>query len=271
MRYDLPACGVTPERVRPHREASGQYEGCMITNTRRGILTAALTALPLFAITPAVHAADLLAPTPASFSPVAVAPVPVAAPALLTLSDAVGQLPVAAEQREGYKRELYKHWNKGLNATDGCDTRREVILSEAVESPQVSAGCKLTGGSWTSAFDGVTVTDAGGLDVDHMVPLAEVHDSGGFAWDATRREAYANDQDSALTLIAVTAKSNRSKSDKDPAQWLPPAADYRCQYAAEWTATKLRWTLAADADELQALQDLAAECPTTLVAYEPAP
>lgn len=168
----------------------------MITNTVRGILTAALTTLPLFAITPAAHAADLLAPTPASFSPVAAAPAPVAAPALLTLSDAVGQLPVATEQREGYKRELYKHWNKGLNATDGCDTRREVILSEAVESPQVATGCKLTGGSWTSAYDGVTVTDAGGLDVDHMVPLAEVHDSGGFAWDATRREAYANDQDS---------------------------------------------------------------------------
>ncbi|MFF1341913.1 hypothetical protein ACFVYT_29130 [Streptomyces sp. NPDC058290] len=57
------------------------------------------------------------------------------------------QLTVADEAREGYVRTLYKHWNKGLNAGDSCDTRKEVILSEAVEAPQVAAGCKLTGGS----------------------------------------------------------------------------------------------------------------------------
>ncbi|MGW6202524.1 HNH endonuclease family protein [Streptomyces sp. NPDC055089] len=243
----------------------------MITHTVRGVLAAALTALPLFVISPDVHAAGLPSSVPAPFSTAVAPAAPGPAPALMTLSDAVGQIPVAAEQREGYKRELYKHWNKGLNATDGCDTRREVILSEAVQAPDVAAGCKLSGGSWTSAYDGVTVTDAGGLDVDHMVPLAEVHDSGGYDWDPARREAYANDQDSPLTLIAVTAKSNRSKADKDPAQWMPPAADYRCQYTAEWTATKLRWTLAADEAELQALQNLAAECPTTMVVYDPAP
>lgn len=44
----------------------------------------------------------------------------------------------------------------------------------------------------------------------------------------------------------------------------------RCQYAAEWTPTKLRWNLAADEAELQALQNLAVECPTTVVVYEPA-
>ncbi len=191
--------------------------------------------------------------------------------ATLPLLDAVERIPVAVEQREGYKRELYKHWNKGLDAGDGCDTRREVIISEAIKAPVVTAGCKLTGGSWLSPYDGVTVSDAGKLDVDHMVPLAEVHDSGGYAWDAGRREAYANDQGSPSTLIAVTAKSNRSKSDKDPAQWLPPAADYRCTYAAEWTGTKLRWELAADEAERQALLALAGECPTTTVVYGTAP
>ncbi|WLQ45622.1 HNH endonuclease family protein (plasmid) [Streptomyces laculatispora] len=243
----------------------------MITKPMRGIVAAALTALPLFATAPAAHAVDLPSTAPASFSTATTATAADSVPALLTLADGVGRIPVAAEQREGYKRELYKHWNKGLDATDGCDTRREVILSEAVEAPHVAAGCKLSGGSWTSAYDGTRVTDAGGLDVDHMVPLAEVHDSGGYGWDPKRREAYANDQDSPLTLIAVTAKSNRSKADKDPAQWLPPSADYRCQYAAEWTATKLRWDLAGDEAELEALQNLAAECPTTMVAYDPAP
>ncbi|MFE1793653.1 hypothetical protein ACFW7J_35520 [Streptomyces sp. NPDC059525] len=76
---------------------------------------------------------------------------------------------MAPEHRDGYRRDLYKHWNRGLNASDGCDTRKEVILSEAVEAPHVAAGCKLTGGSWRSAYDNLIVTDAARLDVDHLL------------------------------------------------------------------------------------------------------
>ncbi|GHG13581.1 hypothetical protein ACFFSH_30900 [Streptomyces filamentosus] len=39
---------------------------------------------------------------------------------------------------------------------------------------------------------------------------------------------------------AVTARSNRAKAGKDPAQWILPAPSARCRYATEWTATKLR-------------------------------
>ncbi|MEU9088210.1 hypothetical protein [Streptomyces sp. NPDC048357] len=78
----------------------------------------------------------------------------------LPLFEAIDRLPVAVEHREGYKRDLYKHWNRGLNSGDGCDTRKEVILAEAVEGPAVAAGCKLTGGSWRRAYDDVVVTDA---------------------------------------------------------------------------------------------------------------
>ncbi|MEU9946535.1 HNH endonuclease family protein [Streptomyces lavendulae] len=189
----------------------------------------------------------------------------------LPLFEAIDRLPVAVEHREGYKRDLYKHWNKGLNAGDGCDTRKEVILAEAVGAPQVTAGCKLTGGSWHSAYDNVVVTDAARLDVDHFVPLAEVYDSEQTPWSAARREAYANDQASPDTLIAVSAASNRSKSDKDPAEWLPSDGPYHCTYAATCVGTKLRWDLAVDENERQALLGLAEDCQTTTVVYEPAP
>ncbi|MFE0654763.1 HNH endonuclease family protein [Streptomyces sp. NPDC059534] len=188
---------------------------------------------------------------------------------MLSLFEAIDQVPVAAEHREGYSRTLYKHWNKGLNATDGCNTRKETILAEAVEAPLVTAGCQLTGGSWLSAYDNVVVTDAARLDVDHFVPLAEVYDSEQTPWSPARREAYANDQDSPDTLIVVTAASNRSKADKDPAEWLPSDASYHCTYAATWVGTKLRWDLAADEDERQALLGLAEDCSETIVSYEP--
>ncbi|MFB7359467.1 HNH endonuclease family protein [Streptomyces gardneri] len=239
----------------------------MITNLMRRALPAlALAALPVLA-TPLPAVADV---SHVQRTQLRGAPGP-STQVLLTLFEAIDQIPVAAEHREGYSRTLYKHWNKGLNPSDGCNTRKEVILTEAVEAPQIAAGCALTGGSWLSPYDGVVVTDAARLDVDHFVPLAEVYDSEQTPWSPARREAYANDQDSPDTLIAVTAASNRSKSDKDPAEWLPSDASYHCTYATTWVGTKLRWNLAADEDERQALLGLAEECPTALVSYEPVP
>lgn len=80
---------------------------------------------------------------------------------------------------------------------------------------------------------------------------------------------HANDQGSSQSLIAVTARSNRSKADQDPAQWLPAAADVHCRYAAEWVTTELCWTLTIDATEQAALNALAAACPDQSVIYEP--
>ncbi|MEU3407537.1 HNH endonuclease family protein [Streptomyces sp. NPDC006670] len=238
----------------------------MIKNLlRRGLPALALCALPLLSSAPSAHSA----PTAPGLGTAAAAPAGVRAP--LPLYEAIDRLPVAPEHRDGYRRDLYKHWNRGLNASDGCDTRKEVILSEAVEAPQVAAGCKLAGGSWRSAYDNLVVTAAARLDVDHFVPLAEVYDSERTPWSAARREAYANDQGSPDTLIAVSAASNRSKADKDPAEWLPSDASYHCTYAATWVGTKLRWDLAVDETERQALLGLAEDCPTTTVAYETAP
>ncbi len=49
--------------------------------------------------------------------------------------------------------------------------------------------------------------------------------AGAPGWTAARREAYANDLGQASSLVAVTARSKRTKADQDPAEWLPPSAD----------------------------------------------
>ncbi|MER7952375.1 HNH endonuclease family protein [Streptomyces sp. NPDC096079] len=190
---------------------------------------------------------------------------------LLTLPAAVATLPVAEEaQNDTYDRARFRHWNRGLNLTDSCNTRSEVLVSEAVEAPEIGANCSLTGGAWWSYYDETEVRSAPGLDIDHLVPLKEAWGSGAWEWTAERREAYANDQGSPVSLIAVTARSNRAKADKDPAQWMPPAASAQCRYATEWTATKLRWGLSVDPAEADTLQALAAECPGAIVDFEPA-
>ncbi|MFI5740911.1 HNH endonuclease family protein [Streptomyces anulatus] len=205
--------------------------------------------------------------------PLLSAPAAQAAPAaeVTTLADAVGLVQVTEEDRSGYTRSSFKHWNSGDNKSDGCNTRNEVLLAEAVVAPTVEAGCKLTGGTWISYYDGQEVTSAGALDVDHMVPLAEAWDSGASTWTAARREAYANDQGADTSLVAVTARSNRQKSDQDPADWMPPSLEAQCRYVGEWVSTKLRWQLTADDRELEALKVYSeGPCEDTIVRYTPA-
>jgi hypothetical protein len=175
----------------------------------RGLPAALLTVLSLTTGTPA-HAAETV-----------------------PLAEAVASLPLATESRDGYTREAFKHWNSGDDPADGCTTRNEVLITEAVAPPTVGPRCQLTGGTWWSYYDQTMVTSASGLDIDHMVPLAEAWDSGASARTAQRREAYANDQGQEVSLVAVTARSNRSKADQDPAHWMPPAGDVHCRYAAE--------------------------------------
>ncbi|MEW1892237.1 HNH endonuclease family protein [Streptomyces sp. NPDC085659] len=187
------------------------------------------------------------------------------------LADAVGLVTVREEDRTGYSRTEFKHWNSGDDKSDGCNTRNEVLIAEAVIAPAVEAGCKLTGGTWRSYYDGQEVTSAGSLDIDHMVPLAEAWDSGASTWTPARREAYANDQGADISLVAVTARTNRQKADQDPADWMPPSPEAQCRYVGEWVATKLRWQLTADVRELEALEVYAeGPCEDTVVRYAPA-
>ncbi|WP_327350096.1 HNH endonuclease family protein [Streptomyces sp. NBC_01321] len=187
----------------------------------------------------------------------------------LSLAEAIAKIPKGDEDRTGYKRTSFRLWADADG--DGCDTRKEVLIAEAVKAPERGARCALTGGEWKSYYDEVTVDAATKLDIDHVVPLAEAWDSGASEWDANRRERYANDLDAERSLVAVTAKTNRSKGDKDPRDWLPPAASAQCTYGADWVGTKLRWKLTADAKERAALEKLAQGCGDTVVKYEVAP
>lgn len=177
------------------------------------------------------------------------------------LKTAISELPVGAEDRTGYVRTAFKHW---IDADgDGCDTREEVLIAEAVVKPTVGAGCTLTGGKWYSYYDARTWTDKSDLDVDHLVPLAEAWDSGASGWTAAQRQEYANDLGDDRDLVAVTDSVNQSKSDQDPAEWMP--TQEKCRYVGEWVAVKVRWRLTVDSSEKAALTSLSSSCSNTTI------
>ena len=174
------------------------------------------------------------------------------------LHRAIDRLPVATETRKGYDRSRFEHWVDGDG--DCQDTRDEVL---AAESLVAVSGCDIQRGKWLSYYDGVTTALSTGFDVDHLVPLAEAWDSGAKRWNDATRRRYANDLRDARTLVAVTASANRSKSDRDPAEWMPSLD--ACKYVRQWVAVKTRWRLTVDRAEKHALQDWGADCKNSTI------
>jgi hypothetical protein len=163
------------------------------------------------------------------------------------------------ESHTGYVRELFNLW---IDANgNGCNTRAEVLITESMSSVTRHGPCTIDVGSWVSLYDGLTLTAAGDLDIDHVVPLSEAWKSGAWQWDAATREQFANDLGYAGSLLAVSAHANRSKGDKDPAQWMPQAGE-ACDYVERWIAVKYRWSLSVDTAERNTLSATLSGCAT---------
>ena len=181
-------------------------------------------------------------------------PLPTPAPTAIPIGPGaaalLNELDVQPESDADYDRDDWPHWSD-LDG-DGCNTRCEVLAAE-----------QLPDGSWYSVFDGRSTTVAREFDIDHLVPLAEAHESGGWEWDRSTRQRFANDETYAHSLIAVSASSNRSKGKRDPGEWLPPDADSHCFYADAWVRVKHRWSLSVDVNELIALGRILTDCPET--------
>ncbi|KAB8164288.1 DUF1524 domain-containing protein [Streptomyces sp. 3MP-14] len=155
---------------------------------------------------------------------------------------------------EGYSRDRFPHWS----TEDGCTVRQQVLQRDG-EEVRVGDDCQPTSGTWLSPYDNVTVTEAGEVDIDHMVPLANAWRSGADEWSDDEREVFAND----LTrpqLLAVTARSNREKGDQGPDTWVPEADAFHCVYGRAWTAVKHHYELTVTEAERDTLTELLDTC-----------
>ena len=152
---------------------------------------------------------------------------------------------------------------------NGCNQRDDVLLRDAVPgsttvAQQDSCDHDVLAGTWHDPYTGSTLTfddlkdpaQAQGIQIDHVVPLAEAWVSGADRWTDDQRRAFANDLNE---LIAVDGPTNASKGDDDPAAWRPRKG-YQCTYARHWIAVKSRYDLAVDSSEVRALQEMLGYC-----------
>lgn len=200
---------------------------------------------------PAALSAALLGATaaPASATPPGI-------PSAATAASRLAALAVAAESHGStYDRDLFPHW---ITISGTCNTRETVLKRDGANVTTDSA-CAAKSGTWYSPYDGATWTQASDLDIDHMVPLAEAWASGAWSWTTSRRQSFANDL-AGPQLWAVTDNVNQAKSDKDPAEWKPSVAAFRCTYARAWIQVKWSWGLTVDSSEKSALNTMLGAC-----------
>jgi hypothetical protein len=184
-------------------------------------------------------------------------------PWLLWLALAVAAVAcwLVAARAPAYERADWRHW---IDADGDCrDTRQEVLARDAFLGTVVwdAAGCRVVQGRWMDPYSDEHITDPARLDVDHVVPLAWAAAHGGEVWSPARKEAFANELGYRGALVATTARMNRQKGAKGPAEWIPPRDGYTaCEYGTAWSIMVTLYDLRLETAERDAIRLLVSKC-----------
>ena len=161
-------------------------------------------------------------------------------PATRACFDIRVDLPIAAEPspREGYERPTVNRYQN-----------QELEIYRQLRMDQTPYTCATIGGE-----EGLSNREEEeGTDVEHIVALAEAHDSGLSADDMV---TFSGDP---FNLTVAMPYENRTvKSDRDAADYLPQ--HNQCWFAARVIAVKQRWGLSVDEREAQFLKTALAGC-----------
>ena len=181
-----------------------------------------------------------------------------------TSSNLLDNLTVAAQNTTvTYDRDDWQHW---IDADGDCqDTRAEVLIrdSSAPVTFTSSSNCTVKTGQWLDPWTTITFSVASDVDIDHTVPLANAHRSGGWNFSATEKRNFANDLENIDALRAMDDSTNSSKGSRGPESWKPPAEDSWCDYATDWASIKIRWELTVITAEYNALAQMLDTCDGT--------
>jgi hypothetical protein len=172
-----------------------------------------------------------------------------------------------AEKCPKYKRSMYGAW---IDADgDKQDTQSEVLIEENIgniifktaKQKEVLSGlwkCPFTGNEYTRVTEVINGKRKFYIDIDHIVPLGEAHESGGWKWPKEKKVKYANYLKDPNHLMAVSASANRSKGQRDIAEWPKNRETFPFikEYARIWTSIKVKWGLTADQKELHVLHTI---------------
>lgn len=122
-----------------------------------------------------------------------------------------------------------------------------------------SGQSRAIGGDFIDPYTGDKVTvvkgDSNDTNVDHVIPLHEIEQSldNENSLSHAEKVSIANDMDN---IQIVGASVNKSKSDQDPAEWLPSYEPSQCTYVISIIKVKKKYDLNTDSAESRAIKDV---------------
>ncbi|WP_372698333.1 HNH endonuclease family protein [Arthrobacter sp. JSM 101049] len=162
----------------------------------------------------------------------------------------------------GYNRNAkfgngFKDFNRNK-----CDERQDTLKRDMSRVKYKDRKrCQVASGRLDDAYTGRAVNwkvKAGSVDIDHVVALKNAWISGAQRLSQSQRQALANDP---LNLMASSASANRSKGDRNAAEWLPSNKRFRCQYVATQISVKRKYALSVTPTEKSAMARVLKTCP----------
>lgn len=222
------------------------------------LLGAAAAVLVATAVTPA------LSGRPSTSAPVTTTSTALAPDAQTAIAQ-LEQLKVAEpDHASSYQRTAF---GPAWADTDhnGCDQRNDSLNRALVDvtTEPGTHGCVVLSGTLHDPYTGQTIAFHRGaqtsqlVQIDHVVPLAWAWRQGASGWTAQQREIFAT---KAINLQAVDGAANQAKSDKGPADWMPPNPGYRCTYAIRFVQVLAAYNLTVDPADDHALQTQLRSC-----------
>lgn len=217
---------------------------------RYGLVAAALAATAVLSVTDYGGALIDAAETPRTEPQ----RVPAAAPAELEAL----RIAEPGPMRDYSRRAFGQRWSDDVTVAgghNGCDTRNDQLREQLrdVQLKPGTRGCVVLSGTLLDPYTGgrpVTYRRGAGngVDVDHVVALADAWRHGARDWTPQRRADFANDP---ANLIVTSTSANRSKGDRAADQWMPDRD--RCGYARAQIRVKTTYGLSVTRQERAAL------------------
>lgn len=150
----------------------------------------------------------------------------------------------------------------GPGGRNGCSSREDVLRRD-LRDIVLDGQCGVAGGTLLDPYTGreINTHEVGTseIHVDHVIPLAAAWDLGAADWTVEERTRFANDLD--VNLLAVSGRINMQKGDLTPGEWMPPATEWRCFYAARYLTAAVTYSLPVTEADSRALERAARRCP----------
>ncbi|AFM07237.1 HNH endonuclease family protein [Corynebacterium pseudotuberculosis] len=180
----------------------------------------------------------------------------------LQIDDALGGKPMYSRDQFG------QAWSDDVEVEgghNGCDTRNDILRRDLTDIVvrNKTKDCIIEKGKLVDPYTGNTVDfvrggkKANGVDIDHIVPLANAWYAGAHTWDAQKRRNFANDP---INLIATSLEANRMKKAKTADQWMPSNEAFTCEYAQRQIRVKSLYSLTVTTREKDALAGALKSC-----------